>query len=129
GTTRKPLLRTGLRTLCGPPRPGTLTAVATVPGVCPMSALPACWPELLVLLSEVKTDPDDDTPRLILADWLQDHDDPRGEFIHLQVVRRSLSEDDPRHAPLYQRERQILSRHGLDWLGPLADHAGSWTFT
>jgi uncharacterized protein (TIGR02996 family) len=94
-----------------------------------MTVSPVCHPELKVLLSEVKALPDDDTPRLILADWLQDHGDPRGEFIHLQVVRHHLADDDPRRVEMYQRECQILRRHSFDWLGPLADHAGSWTFT
>ncbi len=94
-----------------------------------MTGSPVCHPELQVLLSDVKALPDDDTPRLILADWLQDHGDVRGEFIHLQVVRRRLAGDDRRYMEMYQRECRILGRHGLDWLGPLADHAGSWTFT
>ena len=29
--------------------------------------------------------PDDDTPRLIYADWLEERGDLRGEFIRLQV--------------------------------------------
>ena len=36
------------------------------------------------LLEEICRDPDDDTARLILADWLEERGDPRGEFIRLQ---------------------------------------------
>jgi uncharacterized protein (TIGR02996 family) len=92
-----------------------------------MSAL-SSHPELRILLADVKAQPDEDTPRLILADWLQDQGDPRGELIHLQVVRARLTVDEPRHDELLRREWQILSRHALDWLGPLADLASGWEF-
>jgi len=85
-------------------------------------------PQLLVFLREIKDRPDDDVPRLILADWLTDHGDPRGEFVHLQVRRARLGEADPEADVLYRRERELLRRHALDWLGPLADFASGWSF-
>lgn len=36
-------------------------------------------------LADIVARPDDDTPRLIYADWLKEHDDPMGDFIQLQV--------------------------------------------
>jgi uncharacterized protein (TIGR02996 family) len=84
--------------------------------------------QLLVFLRDVKEAPDDDIPRLILADWLQDHGDPRGEFIHLQVIRARLDGEDPRYPEVQQRERQILRRHALAWLGPLVEPAAEWRF-
>jgi uncharacterized protein (TIGR02996 family) len=84
--------------------------------------------ELRVFLREIKDRPEEDTSRLVLADWLQDQGDPRGEFIYLQVTRARLPEDDPRQDELYRRERQILRQHGLEWLGPLADFASAWNF-
>lgn len=84
--------------------------------------------QLAVFLREIKEHPDDDTPRLILADWLQDQGEPRGEFVFLQVHRRRLAEDDPQRAEFQQRERQLLRRYVFDWLGPLADRASAWTF-
>src|SRR5690606_10001290 len=39
------------------------------------------------LLAAVHADPDDDAPRLVYADWLSGHGDPRGEFITLQIER------------------------------------------
>jgi uncharacterized protein (TIGR02996 family) len=33
-------------------------------------------PEVLAFLEDIKEHPDDDTPRLVLADWLEDHGDP-----------------------------------------------------
>jgi uncharacterized protein (TIGR02996 family) len=84
--------------------------------------------QVQVFLREIKEHPDDDTPRLVLADWLQDQGDPRGELMHLQVTRFRLSEDDPRYANLHRRERQILDAHALNWLGPLVDLVVRWEF-
>jgi uncharacterized protein (TIGR02996 family) len=36
---------------------------------------PLTRPELLALLAAVKDDPDDDTPRLVVADWLEEYGD------------------------------------------------------
>src|SRR4051812_20469044 len=84
--------------------------------------------QLLVFLHEIKDHPNDDLPRLVLADWLQDHGDPRGEFVHVQVSRARLREDDPQAQTLRGRERTLLRKHALDWLGPLADFGSAWAF-
>jgi uncharacterized protein (TIGR02996 family) len=94
-----------------------------------MFAVPAAHPELRILLADVRAQPDADLPRLVLADWLQDQGDPRGELIHLQVVRAGLDQDDPRYIEILRREYQILRRHALDWLGLLADRSSAWEFT
>jgi uncharacterized protein (TIGR02996 family) len=51
-------------------------------------------------LQAVLETPDDDTPRLVYADWLDDHGDARGTFIRLQCEIARLPEDDPRRAAL-----------------------------
>jgi uncharacterized protein (TIGR02996 family) len=33
----------------------------------------------------ILSDPSDDTARLVYADWLDEHEDPRGEFLRLEV--------------------------------------------
>jgi uncharacterized protein (TIGR02996 family) len=89
-------------------------------------------PDAVSLLEQVKAQPEDDAPRLVLADWLQECCPPslaaRGEFIHLQVTRSRLAPDDPQQAVLLRLERQLLKVHVLDWLGPLADHFSGWRF-
>src|SRR5262249_22464510 len=41
--------------------------------------------EAAALLRAIIANPDDDTPRLVYADWLQEHDDPeRAEYIRVQ---------------------------------------------
>jgi uncharacterized protein (TIGR02996 family) len=84
--------------------------------------------QLLVFLREIRRRPDDDTPRLILADWLQDQGDPRGELLHHQLVRSRLPAGDPRCEDLLRLERALIARHVWAWLGPLVDLAGRWDF-
>ena len=42
-------------------------------------------PEADALLDAIFAEPDDDTPRLVYADWLDDRDDPRGPFLRAEV--------------------------------------------
>src|SRR5438874_1078127 len=47
----------------------------------------------------IAASPDDDTPRLAYADWLDDHGDPAlGEFIRTQFALARLSSQDARRA-------------------------------
>lgn len=77
-------------------------------------------PQVLSLLRAAKEQPEDDTPRLVLADWLEDHGDPdRAEFIHLQLrLSRNVTLDAERKA-MQTREQELLNRNGGAWLGPL----------
>src|SRR5262245_50578595 len=78
-------------------------------------------PEVLGLLADSKDNPEDDTPRLILADWLEDHGDAeRAEFIRAQCRLAGLPWHAPGWAALARRQRQLLERHRAAWLGPLA---------
>jgi uncharacterized protein (TIGR02996 family) len=48
-------------------------------------------------LAAIIESPDDDSPRLIYADWLEDHGQPdRAEFIRVACTLEKLGEDDPR---------------------------------
>src|SRR5436190_9976773 len=59
--------------------PGDSKAV-TLAGMPPSS-------EQLALWSAIRANPLDDTPRLVYADWLQEHgDDERAEFIRVQCA-------------------------------------------
>ena len=79
-------------------------------------------PQLLALLEAARLEPHDDAPRLVLADWLDEHgEDARAEFVRGQL---RLAPGAP---PLGQEERQrleercrfLVRRHGGGWLGPL----------
>jgi uncharacterized protein (TIGR02996 family) len=47
-------------------------------------------------LQAILAAPDDDTPRLVYADWLDERGDPRGEFIRLQCELAKLAVADGR---------------------------------
>jgi uncharacterized protein (TIGR02996 family) len=70
-------------------------------------------------LAEICKNPEDDTMRLIYADWLEDQGDPRGEFISVQCELARLDPDDPRHPGLVERERALLARHESAWRAAL----------
>ncbi len=72
--------------------------------------------------------PDDDTPRLVYADWLTDQDDPRGEFIRVQCRLARMDAADPGRPVLEARERELLARHQDEWLGPLCPLLSRGTF-
>src|SRR5262249_916567 len=73
-------------------------------------------PEVIAVLREIKDNREEDTPRLILADWLDDRGDPRGEFIRLDMQLAATGACDARHA-------EIRKQQEADWLGPLAAKA------
>ncbi|HTU18125.1 MAG TPA: TIGR02996 domain-containing protein [Gemmataceae bacterium] len=89
-------------------------------------------PEMWSFFHAIKENPDDDTPRLIFADWLQERgygaDAARGEYLRLCVLRRRLSPDDPSYSVLKRREGELFTEHRWTWLGPLVDAARKWTF-
>jgi uncharacterized protein (TIGR02996 family) len=65
------------------------------------------------LLQAVVAAPADDAPRLVLADWLTERGDPRGEFISMQIaLERGLAEDEER---LNERAQKLLEAHGARW--------------
>ena len=67
------------------------------------------------LLGAVLATPGDDEPRRVYADFLQSHGDPRGEFI---IVQCELARD-PTPKPLWDRFRELHSRHSGKWTKPL----------
>jgi uncharacterized protein (TIGR02996 family) len=63
---------------------------------------------------EVLAAPDDDAPRLVLADFLTTRGDPRGEFITLQC-RLAAAKDDDARRKLRIAENKLLAAHGAQW--------------
>ena len=56
--------------------------------------------------------PDDDAPRLIYTDWLEEHDDPdRAAFVRVQIELARLPEGDPRREELERCEEELLTEH------------------
>src|SRR5947208_542084 len=70
-------------------------------------------------LADVIDNPDD-APRLVYADWLDEHGEAeRGELIRVQCRLARLGEADPSRAELERRERELLEAHGAKWAEPL----------
>src|SRR5262245_23510597 len=71
-------------------------------------------------LSAILDAPDDDVPRLVFADWLDDNgDSARAEFIRAQVRLERLPEYDPERFELEERSLDLLAEHRAEWLAGL----------
>jgi uncharacterized protein (TIGR02996 family) len=80
-------------------------------------------------LQAIVENPEDDTPRLIYADWLDEHGQPaHAEFIRAQCALAQLPEEDDRRWELAARERLLLWQHGKHWTGPLRGLVRRWRF-
>ncbi|MFM7151837.1 MAG: TIGR02996 domain-containing protein, partial [Gemmataceae bacterium] len=67
-------------------------------------------------LATIREHPYDDAPRLIFADWLEDHGDPdRATFIRLQVDRARCKPHDLRQRKLLALEEPLLHEHEHRW--------------
>ncbi|QJW99786.1 TIGR02996 domain-containing protein [Frigoriglobus tundricola] len=59
--------------------------------------------------------PDDDTPRLVFADWLQEHgEEDRAEFIRVQIELVRKAENPS----LKERQGALLGAHRAEWESP-----------
>lgn len=78
------------------------------------------------LLAAIAAQPDEDTPRLVYADWLEEHDQPiRAEFIRVQV-EISQKELLPRgeqdaHVDLWKRNEELIENHRAELLRPMTE--------
>ncbi len=80
-------------------------------------------------LADIIERPDDDTPRLVYADWLADQgQDERAELIRVQIERARLDEWDVRQVALARREEALLAEHGREWAGELTDCCLTWEY-
>jgi uncharacterized protein (TIGR02996 family) len=67
-------------------------------------------------LHSIIESPEDDAPRLIYADWLEERGDPRrAEFIRLQCRLAGMAEGDPARADLLDREWELLTVYRQRW--------------
>jgi uncharacterized protein (TIGR02996 family) len=67
-------------------------------------------------LEAIVANPEDDTPRLVYADWLDEHGDAaRAEFIRVQCRKARLKPWHRDYPVLAWRERILLGRHMAAW--------------
>jgi uncharacterized protein (TIGR02996 family) len=83
-------------------------------------------------LQDILAHPDDDAPRLIFADWLEEQGDAnnvaRAEFIRIQCTVATGNLAQQRRGELERRERQILDEWGKEWVRPIRRLVQSWEF-
>src|SRR5689334_14108263 len=73
------------------------------------------------LLESCKRHPEDRPTFQVLADYLEEHGDPRSELIRLEVRLADLDDDDPEYQQLIDRQEELIARHQDRWQGPLLD--------
>jgi uncharacterized protein (TIGR02996 family) len=77
----------------------------------------------------LRADPHSDGPRLIYADWLDDHGEPdRAEFIRVQCALARLPDDAPQRPALAAREAELREANEVRWAAPVADLVTDWEF-
>lgn len=96
------------------------------------------------LFAMILAAPEDDTPRLVYADWLSERGDPLGEFIHVQLLlgdtmgaagKRVPRREGPAalaagmsHAELTERARALAKKHERTWVAPIRPFVRQWRF-
>ncbi len=80
-------------------------------------------------LEDIIAHPDDDAPRLVFSDWLEDHgDDARAEFIRLQCRLARTPENDRDRPGMLRREGELLGQHSRKWAESLLGCVDEWSF-
>ena len=72
------------------------------------------------LEAAIHADPDAVLPWAVYADYLAERGDPRGEFMHVQLVLEDARLTTEERGRLAAREAALLAEHGAGWLGAIA---------
>jgi uncharacterized protein (TIGR02996 family) len=76
-------------------------------------------------LQAIRERPDDDAPRLIYADWLEERGQAdRAEFIRIQCRLFGILDSDPSAPELKARAEELLRANWQAWIGPLREVVG-----
>ena len=85
--------------------------------------------EEAAFVERIREDHDDDRPRLIYADWLDEHGQhERADFIRVQCALEALPEGDASGNSLREYECSLLERHGREWATGVAEHVSGYSF-
>lgn len=91
---------------------------------------PQLAPTVRAALDEIRARPDDDTPRLMLADWLEEHGDAtdavRARLLREQCTLARRDPADPLRFADGERLDDLLLRHGDELDGPARNVLGTW---
>lgn len=67
-------------------------------------------------ISAILNNPDDDTARLVFADWLEEHGEPeRAEFIRCQIEAAKVPETKRETSEAHKRALTLEAAHGAEW--------------
>jgi uncharacterized protein (TIGR02996 family) len=83
------------------------------------------------LLDGIRQSPEEDAPRLVYADWLEECGDAlqsaRADLIRAQIALADPPEDHRLRRLLWEREQALLKKHEKKWFAPLkAAKARKW---
>ncbi|MGL4554128.1 MAG: TIGR02996 domain-containing protein, partial [Gemmataceae bacterium] len=85
-------------------------------------------PELASLLHTARFALADDAPRLVVADWLEEHGDAtdraRAEYVRVSLTLHRLPPWSPQRPPLLARRLALEAGHLTGWAGPLRGWPG-----
>jgi len=81
------------------------------------------------LLRTVIESPDDDAPRLVFADWVEEHGEhERAEFIRFQCRLESLDDNPEETERLRERERELLDEFAWAWAEEFGTELRQWSY-
>lgn len=84
-------------------------------------------------LQAIREAPDDDAPRLIYADWLEEQGgasrSARADFIRIQCRLDEMPDDDPARDRLEDEVADLLAEHEAEWTQSVHGIAEDWRFT
>ena len=66
-------------------------------------------------IEAILANPEDEAPRLIYADWLEERGDPRGEFLRVENALANLTRGNARGPALRDRLKQLRQSIGDEW--------------
>ncbi len=78
------------------------------------------YAEELPFIREIMFDVGDDTPRMIYADWLDERDDPRGEFLRIDLLLSQAAATDETSAKLREQRGKLIDKLDPQWISLLA---------
>lgn len=80
-------------------------------------------------IQTIREHPDDDGPRLVYADWLEEHGQcEKAEFIRVQIELAAGVADPERRRRLYALEESLLSQHARHWARSVGKWIIGWDF-
>jgi len=85
--------------------------------------------EWAAFLNTIRLNPEDDVPRLIFADYLQERgEETRAELIRIQCCLAQGVPDRTLEARLWHRQFDLIQTHADTWLGRLRERISGWRF-